>query len=67
LFFDLQWLVVGELDDCWFSLEERLVHINLRVGVDAVVCDVEVLDDLGPRELVYDAATRLLVLHQLAW
>ena len=66
LLFDLQGFVVGELDNGWLCLEQGLIDVHLRVSVDAVVCDVEVLDDLGFGELVHNAAARLLILDQLA-
>lgn len=59
-------LVVGELDDVRLWLEQGLVNIHLRVGVDAVVSDVEMLDDFWLWELIHDAAARLLVLDELA-
>ena len=64
--FDLERLVVRELDDMRLWLEERLVDVNLRVSVDAVVRDVEMLDDLRFWELVNDAPAGLLVLDELA-
>lgn len=51
----LERLVVGELDDVRLSLKQWLINIHLRVRVDAVVCYVEMLDDLGLRELVHNA------------
>ena len=59
--FDLERLVVGELDDMWLWLEQRLVYVNLRVSIDAVVSDVEVLDDLRFGKLVDEAPASLLV------
>ena len=37
--------------------KERLIDVNLGVGVDAVIADVEELDDLGFWELFDDAFT----------
>jgi len=61
----LQGFVVGELDDVGLRLEERLVHVDLRVGVDRGIPDVEELDDLGLGELLDDALAGLLVPDQL--
>lgn len=61
LLFDLKRLVVRELDDVRLWLEERLVNLHLRVAVYAIVGDVEVLNDLGLRELINNTSTRLLV------
>ena len=61
LLLDLEWLVVGELDHMRLGLEEGLVDVYLRIAVDAVVGDVEVLNDPGLGELINDASSRLLV------
>ena len=61
LLLDLEWLVVGELDHMRLRLEEGLVDVYLRIAVDAVVGDVEVLNDPGLGELINDASSRLLV------
>ena len=37
--------------------KEGLIDVNLGVGVDAVIADVEELDDLGFWELFDDAFT----------
>lgn len=66
MLFHLEWLVVGELDHVRLRLEQGLVNIHLRVRVDAVVRDVEMLDDSWLWELIHDAAARLLVLDELA-
>ena len=66
MFFHLEWLIVGELDDVGLWLEQRLIYVHLRVGVDAIVRDVEMLDDLWLWKLVHDATARLLVLDELA-
>jgi hypothetical protein len=47
-------------------LEERLVNVHLRVAVNAVVGDVEVLNDLWFWKLINNTSTRLLVFDQLA-
>jgi hypothetical protein len=44
-------------------LEERLINIDLRVTVNAIVGDIEVLDDLGFWELINNASARLLVFY----
>jgi len=62
----LEGLVVRELDHVGFGREEGLVDVHLGVGVDAVVADVEELDDLRLWELLEDRLTRLLVLDELA-
>jgi hypothetical protein len=62
----LERLVVGELDHVRLWLEQRLINVYLRVRVDAVVCDVEMLDDLWLGELINDAPAGLLVLDKLA-
>jgi len=64
--FHLEWLVVGELDHVRLWLEQRLINVYLRVRVDAVVCDVEMLDDLWLGKLINDAPAGLLVLDKLA-
>ena len=53
----LERLVVGELDYVWDGSEQGLVHVHLGVSVDAVVADVEELNDLGFWELFDDAFT----------
>lgn len=61
LLLDLEGLVVRELDHVRLCLEEWLVDVHLGVAVDAVVGDVEVLNDLRLGKLVDDASPRLLV------
>ena len=46
--------------------EQRLIHVDLGVGVDAVVADVKELDDLGLWELFDDAFATALIFNQLA-
>ena len=41
----------------WDGSEQGLVHVHLGVSVDAVVADVEELNDLGFWELFDDAFT----------
>ena len=53
----LEWLVVRELDHVRDGGKQRLVHVHLGVRVDAVVPDVEELNDLGFWELFDDAFT----------
>ena len=42
-------------------LEERLIDVHLGVGVDAVVGDVEMLNNLRLWKLINNASSRLLV------
>jgi hypothetical protein len=63
LLFDLKRLVIGELDNMRLWLEERLINIDLRVTVNAIVGDIEVLDDLGFWKLINNASARLLVFY----
>ena len=51
----LEGLVVGELDYMRDWSEEGLVDVDLGVGVDRIVADVEELNDLGFWELFDDA------------
>ena len=61
----LQRLVIRELDHVRDGREQRLVHVDLGVSVDAVVADVKELDDLGFWELFDDALAGALILDQL--
>ena len=45
--------------------EQGLVHLDLGVGVDGVVADVEKLNDLGFWELFDDAFATALIFNQL--
>ena len=67
MFLDLKRLIIGELNHVWLRLEEGLVDLYLGIGVNRVVGDVEVLDDLGFGELINNASTGLLVFDKLAW
>ena len=61
----LQWLVVGKLNYVRDWGEQGLVHMDLGVGVDAVVADVKELDDLWFWELFDDALAGALIFNQL--
>lgn len=61
----LERLVVGELDYVRNRGEQGLVHMHLGVGVDAVVADVEELNDLGFWELFDDAFATALIFNEL--
>ena len=53
------------MDHVWDWGEQRLVHVDLGVSVDAVIADVKELDDLGFWELFDDALAGALILDQL--
>ena len=55
LFFDLQRLVVGKLDDVGHWLEQGLIYMDLGIGVDGAVTDVQKLDNLRLRKLFNNA------------
>ena len=61
----LERLVVSELDYVRDRGEQGLVHMHLGVGVDAVVADVEELNDLGFWELFDDAFATALIFNEL--
>jgi len=46
----LEGLIIGEADDRRNGFEERLVDVDIRLGIDGVVGKVEELDD--PRLLI---------------
>ena len=55
LFLDLKGLVVGELDYVRDWSEEGLVDMDLGVGVNRIIANVEELNDIGFWELFDDA------------
>ena len=64
--FGLEWLVVGELNHVGDGSEEGLVNMDIGIGVDGVIANVEELNDLGFWELFDDAFAAALILNQLA-
>ena len=65
-FFHLQWLIIGKLNASWLWLEEWLIDVHLWVRVDAIVGDVEVLNNLRLWKLIDNASARFLVFDKLA-
>ena len=63
----LQRLVVRELNHVRDWGEQGLVHMDLGVSVDAVVADVQELNDLGFGKLFDDALAGALILDKLTW
>ena len=55
MFFDLQSFIVGKLNNVGDWLEERLIYMDLGIGVDGVVPDVKELCYFWLWKLLYDA------------
>lgn len=65
-FLDLEGLVIGKADDGWDGFKEGLINIDIGLGIDGVIGQVEELDDAGLLVgLIEEASASQLFLHQL--